>query len=196
VQATFERTRALTTGIAASVGLIAALTGCASPAPGATTRASTATFAPTATTPQATATTEAVATVVPTPIPTESPAELGLPDDVTLEWIGDFEPVTGLAHFNQLTEDSFSISIDVETSSEGAAQGFAVLLLSGTCADQSEPADFQGALFTESFGPGDTPAFAFVVSRDELEGILTSAHSILVTDAPGLHNLACGDIEV
>ena len=132
-------------------------------------------------------------------MPSESPAKLELPDDVTLEWIGDFEPVTGLAHFNQLTDDAVSITGSVESSEQAAALGFVVLVLPGRCADHPEPVateDFRGALLTETFFPGETPTIAFVASRDQLEEILASPHSILVTDAPGLHNLACGDIEV
>jgi hypothetical protein len=130
------------------------------------------------------------------PAASETAGELALPEDVTLTSIADFEPVTGVAHFNQLTDDAFNISIDVESGEATTRTDFNALLLAGTCASQTEPADFDGALKVQSFEGAETGGgTALLLSGDELEGVLGAPHSILITDGPGLNNLACGEIE-
>ncbi len=182
------------TRLAATILLIVALVAaCAAPAGESTPGAAEPTAEPT---PAVTAEPTPAVTAESMPAASETAGELALPEDVTLTSIADFEPVTGVAHFNQLTDDAFNISIDVESGEATTRTDFNALLLAGTCASQTEPADFDGALKVQSFEGAETGGgTALLLSGDELDGVLGAPHSILVTDGPGLNNLACGEIE-
>ena len=161
----------LATVLALIITLIAA---CAAP-----------TATPDGTTPEPEASEAAVAT------PEPSASELALPDDLTLEELAD-STVTGVARFEQLTEGDLAISVGEMQSEFESPLGYAALILRGTCAEQSEPADFDGAIDVQAFDEGESAMFQ--VSPDQLLEILSSPNSILVTNGPGDHNLACADI--
>jgi hypothetical protein len=121
-------------------------------------------------------------------------AVLLLPGNRLFESLSDFSNVTGLASFSQLSPDEIAISIDLETD-QPAPLGFVALLLPGTCSDQTEPADFAGALVqSETFNAGETAEL--VISTTDLASILTAPHAILVANGPGDQNLACADLSI
>jgi hypothetical protein len=118
-------------------------------------------------------------------------AELALPEDVTLESIGD-SSLSGEAHFASQGTDEVAVTVTLEGTEElSTFDAFTLLVLPGTCAEQSEPADFASALDQETVDLGTEAESPVVVPLAEL---VDSPHSILVTNAPGDRNLACGDI--
>jgi hypothetical protein len=162
---------------------------CGSSAPSATA-VSTAT-ASVATASSSPATTQAP---VATPATTPTVGALLLPADGVFESLAEFSNVTGQASFSQLSADEIAISIDLETD-QPAPLGFIALLLAGTCADQTEPADFAGAVAqSETFAAGE--AAQLLISTTDLAQILTAPHAILIANGPGDQNLACADLSI
>ncbi len=129
-----------------------------------------------------------------TPAATPTQVVLLLPGNRLFESLAEFSNITGQASFSQLSADEIAITIDLETD-QPAPLGFIALLLAGTCADQTEPADFAGAIAqTETFSAGETAEL--VISATDLGGILTAPHAILVANGPGDQNLACADLSI
>jgi len=102
--------------------------------------------------------------------------------------------VRGEGSFEQLSSDEISISIELETDDPMTqALGYTALLLEGACSDQTEPADFEGALAQSEVFDGDATG-SLVVSATDLAALLTAPHAILITNGPGDLNLACADV--
>jgi hypothetical protein len=117
-----------------------------------------------------------------------------LPGNRLFGSLSEFSNVTGQASFSQLSADEIAISIALETD-QPAPLGFIALLLAGTCSDQSEPADFAGAIAqSETFSDGETAEL--VISATDLAGILMAPHAILVANGAGDQNLACADLSI
>lgn len=169
----------LATTLALLVALIAA---CAAPA---ATPETTTTPAVASQTPEATAEPTAEATAEATA------AELELPGDLTLQPFPD-STVTGEVNFSQ-TADAIVISIENVESDFVVLTGYAAHLLPGACADHSEPAEFDSAIETESFGEGETAEL--LVTTEDMQSVLATPHSILLTNGAGDLNLACVDID-
>lgn len=128
-----------------------------------------------------------------TPAATPTIEVLLLPGTRLFEALSEFSNVTGQATFSQPSADQIAISIDLE-SDQPAPLGFVALLLAGTCAEQTEPADFAGALAQSIFDDGEVAQL--VISTTELGAVLTAPHAILITNGPGDQNLACADLTI
>ena len=138
---------------------------------------------------EADATESAQATAEPTA--SETPAALALPDDLTLEPDGT-STVSGEAHFAAEGSDEVAITVTLQGAEDLLFGAFHLLVLPGTCDELSEPADWDPALDDRNVTLGEEAESPVVVALDE---ILGSPHLVLVTNAPGDHNLACGEIE-
>lgn len=165
------------TRLIATLALIALTAACAAPA--------------SETPPEAGASQTADATTEPTPTASETAAELALPDDVTLEPDGA-STVSGEAHFAAEGIDEVAITVTLQGAEDLLFGAFHLLVLPGTCDELSEPADWDSALDDRDVNLGEEADSPVVVALDE---ILGSPHLVLVTNAPGDHNLACGEIE-
>lgn len=165
------------TRLIASLALIALTAACAAPA--------------SETPSEADATETADATAEPMPTASETAAELALPDDVTLEPDGA-STVSGEAHFAAEGSDEVAITVTLQGAEDLMFGAFHLLVLPGTCDELSEPSDWDLALDDRSVSLGEEAESPVVVALDE---ILGTPHLVLVTNAPGDHNLACGEIE-
>ena len=163
----------------ATLALIALTAACAAPASETPSEAG------------ASQTADATAEPTPTPTATETAAELALPDDVTLEPDGT-STVSGEAHFAAEGTDEVAITVTLQGAEDLLFGAFHLLVLPGTCDELSEPADWDPALDDRDVNLGEEAESPVVVALDE---ILGSPHLVLVTNAPGDHNLACGEIE-
>ena len=140
---------------------------------------------------EADATASAEATAEVTPAASETAAGIALPDNVTLDPYGT-SAVSGEAQFAADEGNELAITVTLQGADDLMFGAFHLLVLPGTCAEVPEPADWDSALDDRDVDLGEEADSPVVVTIDE---ILGSPHLVLVTNAPGDHNLACGDIE-
>lgn len=117
------------------------------------------------------------------------------PGDVTLEDIGGNAPVSGTAGF---TLQGGDVAMRLELGGTDQLLPFpnevSVWIVPGTCAEQTEPLDVPSAIARGTVDiEGGVATEPVLVS---LAAITTAPHSILVTNAPGDLNLACGEIGI
>ncbi len=167
----------------ASIALMSlAAAACSTPAGSPSAAAS----APTATTPGSTSALGA-ASMAP------STATGVAPGEVTLEDIGANAPVSGTASF---TLQGADVAMTLELGGTDQLLPFpnevSVWIVPGTCAEQTQPLDVPSAIARGTVDIEGGVATEPVIIP--LAGITAAPHSILVTNAPGDVNLACGGI--
>ena len=166
-------------GMLTLTSLVLAACGGTGGSPAAPAASAPATVAPSAATPTA----STAASSAPS-------AALALPADVALASLTG-GTTKGTAHFAKAANPAETL-LTVKMDEVGTTfDQFVVLVSPGTCADQTEPADFAGAYKKMTVKVGKE---AESVATFDLAPVLAGPHAILLTNAPGDHNLACGDI--
>jgi hypothetical protein len=117
------------------------------------------------------------------------------PGQVTLEDIGGNAPVSGTAGF---TLQGGDVAMTLELGGTDQLLPFpnevSVWIMPGTCAEQTEPVDVPSAIARGTVDIEGGVATEPVMIP--LAAITAAPHSILVTNAPGDLNLACGEIGI
>jgi hypothetical protein len=115
------------------------------------------------------------------------------PGEVTLEDIGANAPVSGTASF---TLQGADVAMTLELGGTDQLLPFpnevSVWIVPGTCAEQTQPLDVPSAIARGTVDIEGGVATEPVIIP--LAAITAAPHSILVTNAPGDVNLACGAI--
>ena len=160
---------------------------CSTPAAGPSAAASV----PAATTPASTSVPGSSAAASTSPTTATGVA----PGDVTLEDIGGNAPVSGTAGF---TLQGGDVAMSLELGGTDQLLPFpnevSVWIMPGTCAEQTEPVDVPSAIARGTIDiEGGVATEPVIIS---LAAITAAPHSILVTNAPGDLNLACGEIGI